>query len=113
MERCATTQTLAAEGRVMKRIAVAGLFALLMSVPLVAQGPPQFQPLFNGRDLAGWANINTAPDTWTWRDGLLVNTGKPIGVMCTEKMYENFLLHIEWMHLEPGVTTPDQTAPVR
>jgi hypothetical protein len=22
--------------------------------------------------------------------------------MCSEKMYENFLLHIEWMHLEPG-----------
>jgi hypothetical protein len=36
------------------------------------------------------------------RGGVLVNTGKPIGVMCTARMYENFVLHIEWMHLEPG-----------
>ena len=69
---------------------------------LCAQPPAQFQDLFNGKDLTGWVNINTAPDTWTMRDGLLVNTGKPIGVMCSEKMYENFVLHVEWMHLEPG-----------
>ena len=37
-----------------------------------------------------------------WRDGMLVCTGKPIGVMCSEKQYENFVLHIEWMHMEPG-----------
>jgi len=23
-------------------------------------------------------------------------------VMCTDRMYENFVLHIEWMHMEPG-----------
>lgn len=67
-----------------------------------AQALPQWRALFNGKDLAGWVNINTAPDTWAVRDGLIVSTGKPIGVMCTERMYENFLLHIEWMHLEPG-----------
>jgi hypothetical protein len=67
-----------------------------------AQTPEQFQDLFSGRDLTGWVNINTAPDTWAWRDGMLVDTGKPIGVMCTARMYENFVLHIEWMHMEPG-----------
>lgn len=67
-----------------------------------AHPPHEFTPLFNGKDLSGWVNINTAEDTWRWEDGLLINKGHPIGVMCTERMYENFVLHIEWMHLEPG-----------
>jgi hypothetical protein len=61
-----------------------------------------FVDLFNGRNLAGWVNVNTDPDTWRVKDGLLICTGKPIGVMRSDKQYENFVLHIEWMHLEPG-----------
>lgn len=49
-----------------------------------------------------WVNVNTADDTWSVEDGELVSTGLPIGVMRSEKQYENFILHIEWMHLEPG-----------
>lgn len=49
-----------------------------------------------------WVNVNTADDTWAVKDGELVSTGLPIGVMRSEKQYENFILHIEWMHLEPG-----------
>jgi hypothetical protein len=87
----------------MKRIATIAAVVLLAGAQSFAQSPDAFQPLFNGRDLTGWVNINTAPDTWSMRgDGVLVNTGKPIGVMCTERMYENFVLHIEWMHIEPG-----------
>jgi len=63
---------------------------------------PQFRDLFNGEDLSGWVNVNTDDDTWTVRDGLLVCGGHPIGVMRTEKQYENFLLHIEWRHMESG-----------
>ena len=63
---------------------------------------PQFQPLFNGVDLTGWINVNTAEDTWSVQDGLLVCTGRPIGVMRSEKQYENFILHIEWRHMEAG-----------
>jgi hypothetical protein len=61
-----------------------------------------FAPLFNGRDLAGWVNVNTGPDTWSVKDGRLVCSGRPIGVMRSEKQYENFVLHVEWMHVEPG-----------
>jgi hypothetical protein len=64
--------------------------------------PGGFTPLFNGKDLTGWTNINTDPDTWMVKDGMLMTTGKPIGVMCSDKMYENFVLHIEWMHHEAG-----------
>ena len=67
-----------------------------------AAEPPQFRDLFNGQDLTGWVNVNTDKDTWSVRDGLLVCTGKPIGVMRTEKQYENFILHIEWRHMEAG-----------
>jgi len=63
---------------------------------------PKFRELFNGKDLSGWVNVNTARDTWSVRDGLLVCTGKPIGVMRTEKQYENFVMHIEWRHMEAG-----------
>jgi hypothetical protein len=78
----------------------------LAAWPAFAQSPrtplPGFVDLFNGRDLHGWVSVNTAPDTWTVRGGLLVCSGKPIGVMRTERMYENFLLAVDWMHLEPG-----------
>ena len=86
----------------MKRIVIVAVFAVLIPVPAFAQPAPRFQELFNGKDLAGWTNINTNPDTWAWRDGMVVTTGKPIGVMCTDRMYENFVLHVEWMHLEAG-----------
>jgi len=77
------------------------LLALLALGSLGAQAP-EWKSLFNGKDLAGWVNVNTDPDTWSVRDGLLVCKGRPIGVMRSEKQYENFVLHIEWMHLEPG-----------
>ena len=63
---------------------------------------PAFVDLFNGKDLSGWVNVNTDPDTWSVRDGVLVCSGHPIGVMRSEKQYENFVLHIEWMHMEEG-----------
>lgn len=77
---------------------------LLAAVGASSSGPaaPGFVDLFNGRDLAGWVNVNTDPDTWSVRDGQLVCSGKPLGVMRSEKQYENFVLHVEWMHVEPG-----------
>src|SRR5690348_11694615 len=63
---------------------------------------PEFHSLFNGKDLTGWVNVNTAKDTWRVKDGVLICSGHPIGVMRSVKQYENFVLHIEWMHIEPG-----------
>jgi len=78
------------------------LCAALASVSIAAQSPGVFVDLFNGKDLSGWVNVNTAPDTWTVRDGTLICSGHPIGVMRSVKEYENFVLHIEWMHMEAG-----------
>ena len=63
---------------------------------------PQWVDLFNGKDLTGWVDVNTSPDTWSVKDGLLICKGKPIGVMRSVKQYENFLLHVERRHMEPG-----------
>jgi len=49
-----------------------------------------------------WIDVNTSPETWTRKGEELVCTGHPIGVMRSEKQYENFILHIEWEHIEPG-----------
>lgn len=79
--------------------------ALSCCLLLTLTAPAQelaFRDLFNGKDLTGWVDVNTSPETWSVRDGLLINTGKPIGVMRSDRQYENFILEIEWRHMEAG-----------
>jgi len=64
-------------------------------------GEEGFVPLFNGKDFSGWVPVNTAPSTWTVADGMIVCSGKPIGEIRTEQMYQNFILEIEWRHIKP------------
>lgn len=61
-----------------------------------------FRPLFNGKDLDGWVPMNVAPETFSVRDAMIVSTGKPTGVMRTDRHYENFILELEWRHVHPG-----------
>ena len=50
-----------------------------------------------------WINVNTVKQGWTVNgDGVLVNLGHPLGVVRSEKQYENFILHVEWKHMEAG-----------
>ncbi len=60
-----------------------------------------FRPMFTGKDLAGWVNVNCAPSTWKVQDGMIVTTGKPTGYLRTEKQYENFIMEFEWRHMPP------------
>jgi hypothetical protein len=62
----------------------------------------EWTSLFNGRDLSGWVNVNCAPGTWSVRDGVIISTGVPTGVMRTERQYENFELELEYRHLHQG-----------
>jgi len=62
----------------------------------------EFVPLFNGRDLNGWVNVNCAPETWTVRDGMIVCTGVPTGVLRTDRHYQNYVLELEWRHMKKG-----------
>ena len=59
-------------------------------------------PLFNGKDFSGWVFVNTTPRTWKIEDGILICSGKPIGEIRTEQMFQNFELELEWRHMVPG-----------
>jgi hypothetical protein len=49
-----------------------------------------------------FVSVNGYSDTWTWKDELLFCSGQPIGVMRSEKIFENFELIIQWRHLKSG-----------
>ncbi|HDZ13691.1 hypothetical protein LCGC14_1364240 [marine sediment metagenome] len=55
------------------------------------------------QETINWINVNTVKKGWKVNDdGVLVNQGHPIGVVRSEKQYENFILHVEWKHIEAG-----------
>ncbi|MCP5536885.1 MAG: DUF1080 domain-containing protein [Akkermansiaceae bacterium] len=78
------------------------LLLLTFASTMAQQAMPQWKPLFNGKDLTGWVDVNTSPETWEVQNGILICKGKPIGVMRTDQQYENYILHIEWKHTEAG-----------
>ena len=79
------------------------LLALFLSVSAFAADDAEpLAPIFNGKDLTGWVPVNIAPGTFSVRDGELVTTGNPVGVIRTERMYENFVLELEWQHMTKG-----------
>lgn len=92
----------------MKRIAlpytILALILLCGTNSVNAQVDPGFifRSLFNGKDLTGWVDVNTSPETWKVEDGILICSGLPIGVMRTDRQYENFVLEVEWRHMEAG-----------
>ncbi len=47
-----------------------------------------------------FADVNGDPETWTWKDGVITCTGRPIGVLKTVKQYGNFELVAQWRHLK-------------
>lgn len=75
---------------------------LAASLTTMAQVDKEFVPLFNGKNLEGWVNVNCAPETWTVRDGMIVCSGIPTGVLRTSKQYENYILELEWRHTKKG-----------
>ncbi len=64
------------------------------------------QKMISGENLEGvpinWIQVNTEAETWKVKGDELICSGLPIGVIRSELKYENFLLHIEWKHMEPG-----------
>ncbi|MBC8522634.1 DUF1080 domain-containing protein [PVC group bacterium] len=62
----------------------------------------QWEPLFNGKNLDGWTIVNGAPSTWTVQENKILCSGKPTGVIRTNKMYENFIIELDWRHKVPN-----------
>ena len=81
--------------------AIVILVSAFDSAWLQAADEDGFKPLFNGRDLSGWVLVNTPPQTWSVEDGMLVCTGKPVGELRTDRMFQNFILEVEWRHMVP------------
>ena len=81
----------------LKQIALVTAF-----VALSGFAEDSLKPIFNGKDLTGWVPVNVGPKTFTVRDGIIISTGLPTGVMRTERMYENFIIELEWRHLKSG-----------
>ena len=61
-----------------------------------------FRPLLNGKNLDGWIDVNTSKETWKVKNGTLICSGLPIGVIRSDKQYENFILEVEWKHMTAG-----------
>jgi hypothetical protein len=51
---------------------------------------------------ADFVMVNGDPDTWTWKDGGVHCTGKPVGVTRSQKPITNFEMVAEWRHLQSG-----------
>ncbi|MFC2124738.1 DUF1080 domain-containing protein [Bacteroidota bacterium] len=102
---------------VQKITAILFLSVLLSDCNFETSAEDEFISLFNGENLDGWVNVNCAPETWTIRDGLIICSGIPTGILRTDRQYENFILELEWMHLNEGgnaglfIHSDDITAP--
>jgi hypothetical protein len=44
---------------------------------------------------ADFTGVNGDPDTWTWKDGVLYCSGRPIGVMRTRQKFTNLEMVVE------------------
>ena len=82
-------------------IAVAAGLYQSPGIAAEVKAPAGFTPLFNGKDLSGWHPVNVHPTTFSVRDGMIISTGVPTGVMRTEQQYENFILELEYRHMKP------------
>lgn len=60
----------------------------------------EMRPMFNGKNLDGWVNVNCAPDTFFTKGEEVITNGTPTGFLRTDKQYENFVLEMDWMHVE-------------
>jgi len=90
-------------------LSIAALVACLTCVSCAAssgegaaRAADAFVPLFDGESLDGWVRVNGAPDTFVARDGMIVCDGHPTCVLRTERMYENFILEMEYRHATAG-----------
>lgn len=63
--------------------------------------------LFNGKDLDGWTydikDENTKPaQVFSVEDGILKNTGRPIGVIRTKRDYKDYEIEVQWRWPDKG-----------
>jgi hypothetical protein len=85
---------------------LASVLNVLAETKTEAEQPKLKQAFIDGTG-QGWralteedfTKVNSAEDTWSWKEGVLHCTGNPVSVMRTKKSFTNFELVAEWMHL--------------
>lgn len=87
--------------RIIALLTLAAVSSMFAVESVAAEKESGFRPLLNGKNLDGWVRTNTPESTWTFNDGMLICTGKPIGELRTERMYQNFIMEVEWRHMVP------------
>ena len=95
----------------MQHLFISAMVMLLLSLPCQALQAQSFPFTFGvektlddsgpGKGIA-WVDVNTSDSTWTVTDEGLSSTGLPIGVIRSVEQYENFILQVDWCHLEAG-----------
>ena len=59
--------------------------------------------LFNGQDLNDWAlTSEQLNETWSVKDSIMVNKGKPVGYIRTKADYTNYILRLQFRHMGKG-----------
>ena len=59
--------------------------------------------LFNGTDLSGWTpSSDRLKETFSVKDGVIADSGRPAGYIRTEKGYANYTLHLQMRHIKGG-----------
>lgn len=80
---------------------VAALAGATWSASVLGDNDDGFKPLFNGKDMTGWTYVGNG-SAWSVENGMLTCRGGYHGWVCTEKMYDNFVLRLEYRISEGG-----------
>ncbi len=79
------------------------LVTAIIAFALAARADEGYQPLFNGKDMAGWKQFmpdkTVKPENvWSVKEGVIICAGgnKPAGYIVTEKEYANYVLKLQW-----------------
>lgn len=91
-------------------VTVCMLSLALLTPSFLLSAEPAAPKAFIDGEGPGWVtlgekdfvNVNCNEDTWTWKDGEVHCTGKPVGVIKSVKPYKNLELVAQWRHLSSG-----------
>jgi hypothetical protein len=73
------------------------MLSMLAAILVISAGcQSQKTYLYNGKDLTGLTPYPADANHWMAKGDVLYSTGKPFGYIRTEKVYQDFKLHVEW-----------------
>ena len=83
-------------------MAFAGIMSFAAQNPAIVPFIDDTQPGWRSLGAEDFTAVNSASDTWSWKEGVLHCTGQPLSVLRTTQTYENFEMVVEWSHQKPA-----------